>query len=91
MAVVLLGLLAVGSLWFFVPGRGRADRTQWSSVVCPQSRETFALVILRHPSSERWVDVLSCSHFFPTTRVTCDKLCLRELNVVGLESLRAGG
>ncbi len=79
-AVVLLGLLAVGALWLLA-GRGEAgEDSRWQQVACPASGTTFGVLAFRRSPTMAWNDVLSCSRFLVPTQVTCDKACLQTLN-----------
>ncbi|HUB07769.1 MAG TPA: hypothetical protein VMB50_12235 [Myxococcales bacterium] len=88
-AVVLVGLLAVGALWFFASSPREFKQTGWHSVVCPKSGMTFGVLALRDHGKQSWVDIVSCSQFFPRTSVTCAKGCLEQLNGK-LVTLRTG-
>ena len=75
-----LAALAGGLAWVGLKGGG-LQHEQRCDVVCPLSGETVGLRVVQDVRTGRWTRLRSCSSFAEPTAVTCDRECVRLMNL----------
>jgi hypothetical protein len=77
-----LGLAAVaGGLAWLALKRGALEHEQRCHVSCPLDHEEVECRIVQDVRTGRWTHVRSCSSFADPTAVSCDRECVRLMNL----------